>query len=320
MDEFSFIEKYLSPLTFGKKEALGLKDDAALLPSKPGFDLVITKDALVESTHFFKGDEPYFLAKKLLRVNLSDLAAKGAEGYCCFLALVLPRDVKGDWFAAFASGLKDDMEKFGVFLAGGDTTSHDGPLALSLTAIGLVPSGSAILRKGTKIGDGVFVTGTIGDSYLGLTRIGAGNKHELDATNRYYLPQPRMEVGKLLRGVASACADISDGLLADLGHICECSSSGAKVLLEDIPFSEEVRKEINTDSGFAIKAVTGGDDYELVFVAAPEKENDIIEISRKTGTAITKIGVITNGNKVKLLADGQEIEVNKFGYKHSIGK
>ena len=168
MNEFSFINQFLTPLTFGNPEAISLTDDAAIIPNKPGYNLIITKDAIAEGTHFFKNDDPYLLAKKLLRVNISDLAAKGAEPYCCFMAMALPKNTSTEWLKKFTEGLKDDLGNFGCFLAGGDTTSHDGGLVLSLTALGYAPNGKAILRKGAKVGDLIFVTGTIGDSYLGL--------------------------------------------------------------------------------------------------------------------------------------------------------
>lgn len=321
MDEFSFIEKYLAQLTFGNKEALFLKDDAAIFSPQAGYDFVITKDALVEGTHFFKNDDPYLLAKKLLRVNISDLAAKGATPYCCFLALILPKNTSEEWLKGFASGLRDDLSEFGCFLAGGDTTSHEGALALSLTIIGLVPSGKAILRSGAKNGDSVYVTGTIGDSYLGLVSASVNSTNaSTSTTSRYYLPQPRPNIGKLLSDIASACIDVSDGLLADLSHICECSEVGAEISINKVPFSEDVTNSIKTDSEFAIKAITGGDDYELLFTAPAGIEEKIAEISNQASAPITKIGVIKIGSAVVVLdKHGNEIVIDKLGYKHPIG-
>lgn len=322
MDEFSFIEKYLQPLTFGKADALNLKDDAAIIPNKPGYDTVITKDAIAEGTHFFKGDDPAKLARKLVRVNISDLAAKGATPYCCFLALALPKNTTEAWLKAFASGLHDDFKEFGCFLGGGDTVVHDGPLVLTLTAIGHAPHGKAILRNGAAAEEIIFITGTIGDSYLGLQHIknsgnlSGGEKY----TERYYIPQPRLSVGLQLHNIASACIDVSDGLIADITHICECSKIGAELELGKIPLSPIGKEAANFDKNFLLKAITGGDDYELLFTAPVGNIDKITKISHETGVPITQIGKITAGNKVDVLDEsGNFVEVKNSGYKHPLG-
>ncbi len=321
MDEFSFIEKYLAPLTFGNPEALSLKDDAAIFSPKSGYDIVITKDAIAEGTHFFKNDDPYKLAKKLLRVNLSDLAAKGAIPYCCFLALILPENTPEEWLEQFAAGLKDDLSGFSCFLAGGDTTAHNGGVVLTLTALGHVTAGKALLRSGARAGDGVFVTGTIGDSYLGLQLIKNQELKTIEESrgsdsyliSRYHVPQPRISVGTKLSGVATSCTDISDGLLADLENICNCSQVGAEIMLDKVPLS------ISLAEADAIKAITGGDDYELLFTAPENMERNINDISEKTGIKITKIGKITGDNAVTLLnKNGEIIPVFRSGYRHKI--
>lgn len=324
MDEFSFIERYLSPLTFGKSEALSLQDDAAIIPCRPGYDTIITKDAIAEGTHFFKDDSPYDIARKLVRVNISDLAAKGATPYCCFLALILPNNSNEKWLQEFTSGLKNDLEEFGCFLAGGDTTAHNGGLVLTLTALGHVPTGKTILRKGAVSGDIIFTTGTIGDSYLGL-EILKGNYKILSrqakeySQKRYFIPEPRINIGKELLNIATSAADISDGLLADLENICKASNVGAEITLSKIPFSSAALEAINIDNNFLIKAIAGGDDYELIFTAPAHMENKISEISQKTGIKITKIGKITAGYGVKTIGDNnQSIVINNKGYRHSI--
>lgn len=322
MDEFSFIEKYLQPLTFGKGDALNLKDDAAIIPNKPGYDTVITKDAIAQGTHFFKGDNPAKLAQKLLRVNISDLAAKGASPYCCFLALVLPKHTNEAWLEEFAEGLNNDLKEFGCFLGGGDTVVHDGPLVLSLTAIGHVPNGQAILRSGADVGDVIFVTGTIGDSYIGLQHIKNAGILAVNQnyTDRYYLPQPRLSVGLQLQNIASSCIDVSDGLLADLTHICGCSKVGAEIELCKLPLSLMGEEATNSDKIFPLKAISGGDDYELLFTSPARNINQIKEISRKTGVRITKIGKITPGNSVDVLdGSGNKVEAKNYGYKHPLG-
>lgn len=324
MDEFSFIEKYLTPLTFGKAEALSLKDDAAIIPQKPGYDIVISKDAIVEGTHFFKNDSLYDIARKLVRVNISDLAAKGATPYCCFLALILPQNSSEQWFQQFTNGLKDDLQEFGCFLAGGDTTVHNGGLVLTLTVLGYVPTGKTILRSGANDGDLVFVTGTIGDSYLGLETL-RGNYKDLSqeakkfVQGRYFIPEPRISVGQELLNIASSATDVSDGLLADLENICNSSGVGAEIILDKIPFSPAAVEASNTDNGFFIKAITGGDDYELLFTAPASMQNKIDEISQNTGIEISNIGKIMPSGGVKLLTEnGKEVWIERLGYRHRV--
>ena len=325
MNEFSFIKNLLSPLTFGNGEALGLNDDAAIIPNKEGCELVITKDAMAEGTHFFKGDDPYILAKKILRVNISDLAAKGATPYCCFLALTLPNNTDNIWLEKFSEGLKEDLSRFNCFLAGGDTTSHNGRLVISLTTLGHIAAGKAILRSGAKENDLIYTTGTIGDSYLGLNIL-QGNFSYLPqkakdfVISRYHLPQPRIEAAKELANIATSSIDISDGLIADLQHICDCSGIGAEITLDNIPFSDAA-EEISEDSNFKLKAITGGDDYELLFTTTPNMEAKIKLISKQTKTKITKIGKITNGNTVTLLDKNKNIiPVINSGYQHKLGR
>lgn len=327
MDEFSFIEKYLRPLTMGNAAALNLQDDAAIIPPKPGYDAVITKDAIAEGTHFFKGDEPFKLAQKLVRVNISDLAAKGAQPYCLFLALALPQNTSEEWLKDFAAGLKADLEEFGCFLAGGDTTTHSGGLVLSLTAVGHVPSGKALLRSGAKVGDAIFATGTIGDSYLGLQEglraRGQGLREEAkipSSLSRYHTPLPRLAVGLKLHGIANATIDISDGLVADMEHICECSNVGAEIMLDKIPLSEAANAAEKEDKDFRIKAITGGDDYEILFTAPENMEGKITELVAETGVPITRIGKVISGNSVGIIdASGKKIAIKNSGYKHPVG-
>ncbi len=321
MQEFSFISKLLSPLTFNNKEALGLKDDAAIIPSKPGYDIVITKDMIAEGTHFFKGDDPKNLAKKLLRVNISDLAAKGATPYCCFLSIALPKNISEKWLKDFSSSLKEDLNLYGLFLSGGDTIAHNGNLVLSLTALGLIKKNKTILRSGAKEGDLIFVTGNIGDSYLGLQIL----KGDLQTTkkncellvSRYHLPQPRIQIGKKLVNIASSAVDISDGLIADLEHICECSEAAAIINLNDIPLSTMARDITKKHPNLLLNIISGGDDYEILFTASQDKFKQIKQLSKSSGIPIIKIGSITKGKNIRLLDDnGKEIEIKNKGYEH----
>src|SRR4051812_11414189 len=224
MSEFEDIAKLFRPLTFGAPEALNLEDDAAVIPSRPGFDLVVTKDAIVEGVHFLPGDAPSDVAKKLLRVNLSDLAAKGAEPYGVFLAVAWPAGTSDMAREIFAAGMGEDLKLFGAALFGGDTVSTPGPFTASLTALGWVAAGRMVRRSGAKPGDRLLVSGRIGDGGLGLLAA-QGGLQELELSHRgrllkrYRAPEPRLDLREALLAHAAAAADVSDGLLADAGHI-----------------------------------------------------------------------------------------------------
>lgn len=294
MHEFQFISKYLKPLA-KSGWARGLADDAAVIDHKG--KIVVTSDALVSGVHFFDDDGPENIARKALRVNLSDLAAMSASPIGYFMALMLPCGVSEEWLARFAASLGSEQEKYGLSLLGGDTTSHEGKLAIAITALGATENPAG--RNGAKPGDGIYVTGSIGDSYVGLKlRRGEASAAEEAAryfAGRYILPEPRLAEGVKLAGIASAMIDISDGLLADLAHICEESGVGAEIHAADIPVSEffSVVSGISREELFS-----GGDDYELLFT------------SPSVPPFGTRIGTIERGGKV--LLDGEEPEVKGF--------
>src|SRR5262245_39161326 len=228
LGEFAMIAKLLSPLSSNDPGAFGLTDDAATIKVPADQELVVTKDMLVEGMHFLRDDPPDLLAKKALRVNLSDLAAKGATPRNYFLGLSLSPWIGDDWLAEFAEGLADDQKRFSVSLSGGDTTATPGPLTLSITALGTVPTGKMIRRKGARPRDAVFVTGSIGDAGAGLAvlkgeGVGLSDLSRAALISRYQLPEPRVALGPQLLGLASAALDVSDGLLADLGHVAKLS-------------------------------------------------------------------------------------------------
>lgn len=311
MHEFDIIAKYFSPLA--GKYALGLTDDAAVITPRPGYDMVVTKDALASGTHFFANDTAVDIARKLIRVNVSDLAAMGAKPVAYFLALVLPKNTSESWISDFTSGIQADIEEFGGSLSGGDTVTHDGGVVASLTAIGEVKSGKAITRAGAKTGDGIFVSGTIGDSYIGLQilqkKLTARSKdEEAYFKSRYHIPQPRLELGKNLQGIATSCIDISDGLVADLSHICECSSAGAIIDIDKIPISYGFTK--------TEELITAGDDYELLFTAPCDKEGEIRKLSEKLSLPVSKIGVVTEGSSVTVMRGDEEVKLENKGYSH----
>ncbi|MFO1247699.1 MAG: thiamine-phosphate kinase [Alphaproteobacteria bacterium] len=305
MDEFGIIAKYFAPLA--GEGAFGLKDDAALLPARQGQDLVITTDTVTEGVDFFAFDPAADIARKALRVNLSDLAAKGAVPAHYLLNLSLPHTTP-DWLAGFADGLRQDQEEFGISLLGGDTGATDGPLSIAVTAFGFVPAGQMIRRSGAKVGDAVYVTGTIGDSGGGLA-IFKREKHALaDADRdaliaRYRVPQPPVTFAGQLRAIAHASIDVSDGLIADLGHIAAASGVLIVVEGERVPLSPPLRAFWNNDA--LPRAVTAGDDYQIAFTAPAGLDGPF-----------TQIGRVQAGEGVVLMVSGQEVTLPKSGYRH----
>lgn len=316
VSEFALITRYFAPLA-EDPAALGLTDDACLLPQEAGFEAVITADALVEGVHFLPSDPPDLIASKALRVNLSDLAAKGAVPRGYLLALSLPRDLDDAWLASFARGLAADQEQFGVSLLGGDTTATPGPLTIAITALGQVPAGSMIRRSGARPGDAVFVSGTIGDAGAGLHllqgSLAAGEGAEF-LTGRYHQPTPRLSLGQALRGIATASLDVSDGLLADLAHIAQVSKVRLVVEADRIPLSPALRRHWPGLEGI-IRAATSGDDYEIAFTAA--SASAVAAAASKCYVSATNIGHVEKGEGVTLVdGAGNIIPVARKGYLH----
>ena len=322
LGEFALIEKVFAPLAKDYPLAFGLKDDAAVIRPRAGRDLVVTKDVLVAGVHFFADDPADLVARKALRMNLSDLAAKGAKPLGYLLGAVLPKGPDPRWIKRFARGLAEDQAEFGVSLIGGDTVSTPGPLTLSITALGDVPKGSQMLRSGAHEGDDVYVTGTIGDAALGLAILKGDvpcPKKSIRATlvDRYRLPQPRLSIGPDLLKLATACLDVSDGLVADLGHICEMSGLGAEILADDVPLSEAARVVVEQNSDLFNRLLTGGDDYELVFTAAPARGRAVAALARRTGISVSRIGKMTQGSRVQVVTrSGQAVAIKRDGYTH----
>ena len=317
VDEFDFIARLMKPLTRGAPEALGLLDDAAVIPSRPGFDLVATKDAIVEGVHFLPSDPLDLVARKLLRVNLSDLAAKAAEPYGWLLAVSWPARCGWPERQAFAEGLRQDQETFGVTLFGGDTTSTPGPLTASATLLGWVPAGQARLRSGAKAGDVVLVSGTIGDGWLGL-KAARGEIVAPGALQRYQLPEPRLNLRAAL-AAAHACADVSDGLAADLGRIAIASGLRAELELDRLPLSPDGLAYVRAaaDPGAALAALaTGGDDYELVCTAAAERAVRLIAEAEAVGVRMSVVGRMAAGVGVGVTHNGREARLDRLGYRH----
>jgi thiamine-monophosphate kinase len=317
VDEFDFIARLMEPLTGGAPEALGLLDDAAAIPARPGFDLIVTADMIVEGVHFLPTDPLDLVARKLLRVNLSDLAAKGAEPWGWFLTVSWPKRCGWPEREAFARGLAEDQAAFGLRLLGGDTTSTPGPLTASATLLGWVPVGQARLRSTARAGDLVLVSGVIGDGRLGL-KAALGEIEAPNALQRYRLPEPRLNLRRAL-AAAHASADVSDGLLADAGRIAIASDLAVEIDLERIPLSPEGLRRVEgaPDRRAAlIELATGGDDYELVLTAAPERAEQAIAAAAEAGERLTVVGRMGEGEGVRALHQGREAPVARLGYRH----
>ena len=299
---------------------LGVGDDCALLNVTNGMDLAVSTDTMVSGTHFFPEVDPEHLGHKALAVNLSDMAAMGAMPYWAMLAITLP-GVDHAWLGKFAKGFFDLAEEFNVSLVGGDTTR--GPLALTVTIMGEVPAGAALRRSGAKAGNDIWVSGHIGDAALAVAhRNGHVKLDEADykeAVMHLYEPIPRVQLGQALRGLATSAIDISDGLLADLGHICRLSGVGATVELSRIPLSGIAVKHVETDAGLRA-IVAGGDDYELCFTAHPNSRESIDDLQDMLGVHLTRIGQVRRGKGVSLLgSDGKAVKVDGRGYDHFSG-
>lgn len=293
-----------------------MKDDVALLHARAGHDLVLTTDAIVEGVDFFADDPPDMIAKKALRVNLSDLAAKGAKPFGYLTTLMLPKRIGSAWLRKFANGLDSDQRKFGITLLGGDMSATSGPLSVSVTAFGHVPSGKAILRGGAKPGDLVFVTGTIGDSGGGLASRKA-KRRDAFLIKRYRLPEPRLVFGQKLRGLASAAIDISDGLLADLGHVADVSKVQIAIDLAGVPISKALRRAWGSQQSALVRAVTAGDDYEIAFTAPPNHREAVFAAAKRANTSVSEIGSVQSGRGVVLLGrQGRPIKVKRAGWQH----
>jgi thiamine-monophosphate kinase len=320
LGEFERIRRFFAPLA--APGALGLRDDAALIDGPDAEQYVLTADAIVEGVHFRSDDPPAQVAQKLLRVNLSDLAAKGAVPVGYLLVTALPRERDEAWLEAFASGLAADQASFGIGLLGGDSTATDGPATLAVTALGRVAFGRAVLRSGARPGDGVYVSGTLGDAALGLLALrgqltGIAAEAQDFLAGRYRLPQPRLTLGHRLVGIAHAMMDVSDGLVADLGHIAEASGVGAVIEAALLPLSPAARAIVAAEPLRLSAALSGGDDYELLFTAAAAADAALTVLADELGLPLTRIGRIEAGSGVEVLDEkGGLLAVPVAGYRH----
>lgn len=312
MDEFQLIERYFRrPAPGSAGVEVGVGDDGAIVRLPPGRELVVVVDTLVAGVHFPPDMAPADVGYRALAVNLSDVAAMGAEPAWMTLALTLPAP-DADWLEGFAAGLWGLAERHGVALIGGDTTR--GPLTVSVEVLGHLPAGTRLLRGGARPGDRVFVSGTLGDAAAGLGLPSPASDAERRLRSRFLRPEPRLALGRALAGRASAAIaaiDVSDGLLADLAHICEASGAGAVIDEERLPLSAALLEVAGRERAAEL-ALTGGDDYELCFTLAPEVDAD--DLSADVG--VTAIGVMTPEPGVRLRRQGRDVPLPAGGYRH----
>ena len=285
MNEFDYIEKYFKPLT--NKFALNLTNDGAIFNQKSTFDLIISTDTLAEGIHFFGNEDPADIAKKSLRVNLSDMAAMGAKPIFYNLALSIPKNKASQFIPKFAKGLQDDQEMFDIKLIGGDLTSSLKHINITITIFGRTANGKSVPRDGAKIGDCLYVSGLLGLSKIGLDNYDSNLKKFQDAKTKYLLPQPRVDLGISLENIANSMIDISDGLIQDATHLAKSSKLTVELDLSKIPLPiiKQLDKSLILNS-----ALYGGDDYELLFSCNISNENLVKKISKKMNLKLTKIG------------------------------
>lgn len=324
--EDRLIARYFKPLA-KHSGAFGLVDDAAAIAPPPGCDIVLKTDGIIGGVHFFSDDPPEAVASKALRVNLSDLAAKGAKPLGFLLTLALPKDVGDDWLKRFARGLGADAERFGCPLFGGDTDRTPGPVTISIAAFGTVPRGKMVRRAGAKPGDRVLVTGTIGDAALGLRlrhdpqsarRWGLSPRGGRHLARRYLVPEPRNAVADALRAHASAAMDVSDGLAGDLAKLCRASAVTATIEAARVPLSPAARAALSSEPALLEPILTGGDDYEVLATIPARKVAAFCKAASTARVAVTEIGTIVagKGSPRFLDRDGKSLVFARPSFSH----
>jgi thiamine-monophosphate kinase len=318
------ISRYFRPLAT-HPGALGLIDDAAAITPPPGYDLVLTTDGVIAGVHFFPDDPPDSIGRKALRMNLSDLAAKGAEPIGFLLALALPAGTDEAWIAAFAAGLGDDAKHYACPLLGGDTDRTPGPISVSIAAFGAVPHGAMVRRSTAHPGDRIVVTGTIGDAALGVLlrrdeKLGARLRLPAAATarlkQRYLLPEPRTVLAETVLHHAAAAMDISDGLAGDVAKLCRASAVAAEIDVARVPLSEAARAALSADPALIETVLTGGDDYEIVLALAPEKLASLRAAAQSAGVTVTDVGRVAAGQGARFIQGGKTLRFTRPSYSH----
>jgi thiamine-monophosphate kinase len=319
--EDRLIARYFQPIATDPG-ALGLSDDAAFIKPQPGCDLVLKTDAIIGGVHFFADDAADDVARKALRVNLSDLAAKGAKPLGFLLSLALPKETGDDWLSGFAEGLREDAARFGCPLFGGDTDRTPGPVTISIAMFGSVPEGTMVRRAGAKPGDRVFVSGSIGDAALGLVmRKGAtwqlGDAEREHLRSRYLLPQPRNALAEAVRGHASSAMDVSDGLAGDFAKLCRASRVAAEIEVARVPLSDAAKAVLAAEPAMLETALTGGDDFEIVCTVPAGKADSFRAAAKAADVAVSEIGEIKAGEGVRFVdSDGQALAFKRASFSH----
>lgn len=324
--EEALIAEFWAPLAAGYAGAFDLQDDCATIVPPPGEELVVTTDALIAGVHFFPGDDPAAIGWKALAVNVSDLAAKGARPLAYVMGAALP-EFDRPWLAAFTSGLKAAQDAFGCQLAGGDTDRTPGPLSVSITAFGSVPSGGLVRRGTARTGDRVYVTGTIGDAALGLAlmvdpglrvRCSLDQGHATYLERRFSRPQPPVALVSALRAYASAAMDISDGLMKDFDRLCRASNTGGIIEASSVPLSEAARRVVTAQGAKLEDLMTGGEDYEVLATVALQSVSEFERAAAAAGTRATCIGIMTDAHAGGIAVDatGEPLSFAKPGWDH----
>lgn len=313
MKEFSLIKKFFRPLAISSSGALNLQNDTAFLKCPHNRQLVLTTDTMVEGVHFLKSENSTTVAQRLLRVNLSDLAASGAHpiGY---LFNLIGGQISQVWLQKFCKGLRQDQKRYGLSLLGGDTTSGSRTLTLSLTALGTVCRTQRLTRGGAQPGDLVCVSGVVGDGFLGCQAF--KSRRTTDSLSRYLTPEPRLQLGQALLGLANASIDVSDGLLSDIEHILEASHVGGEIELSLVPLSRQGKRYVQNRLGRLLNLCTAGDDYELVFTVPPNRSRQLPLLASKLKLPLTIVGKIEKNKDLRVFHRGSKVSVKKLGYQH----
>jgi thiamine-monophosphate kinase len=322
--EDRLIARYFRPLATAPG-AFGLIDDAAALTPPPGCDIVLTTDGVIAGVHFFPDDPPDMISRKVLRMNLSDLAAKGAKPLGFLMSVALPEGFGEAWLSGFTAGLAEDAEHFGCPLYGGDTDRTPGPISVSIFAFGAVPHGKMVHRSTARPGDCIVVTGTVGDAAIGLKlrrdREMARRWQLSDAAvaaleGRYLLPQPRNALADAVQQYASAAIDISDGLAGDIAKLARASSVAVEIDVARVPFSDAARAAMTNEPALLEAALTGGDDYEIALTVPPEQLADFQEAARAAGVAVAEIGSIYAGEGTRFMQSGAPLTFARLSHSH----
>jgi thiamine-monophosphate kinase len=314
LDEFDIIKKYFDIGTIKNSQVvLGRGDDCAIIAPLDGQEICLSTDTMNEDVHFLPSLPGSVIASRVVAANLSDLAAMGANPYGCLLAVTL-NEINENWLDQFSDTLFLNLERYSCPLIGGNVSK--GPkLSITMTVLGSIPAGKAILRSSARAGDGIYVTGSLGDAKGGLDVLRSGKNQDY-LVSRYCYPTPRIEEGKALRGLASSMIDVSDGLLADLGHLCNASHIGAELDITSLPISRQLREEVGEELACRL-ALSDSDDYELCFTIPKRLEDEIKRLDWSSLAPVTKIGTMIPGKNIKVLSEeGSIIEIEQLGYKH----